>query len=185
MRGLVTWAIVGAISALFVLAAVDGVRSEQKHGRAPPSPAPGRLAIPDRSELAAALREAGVTGALAFRDSDCRLRVLHLPGLEESAGGVGPGCLRTELGGERREPSPHGRFVAVRASAGFWIEDRWGRFVGRHPARLSLLPAREAAWSPDDAWLAVAARSSVYLIHATRREVVRLPVVAFRLSWLD
>ena len=181
MRGLVTWAIVGAISALFALAAVDAVRSGQEP--VSPRPAPARLAIPDRLELAAELREAGVTGALVFRDTGCRLRVLHLPGLDQTAGGVAPGCLRTALEGERRELSPHGRFVAVRANAGFWIEDRAGRLVGRHPFRLSLLPAREVAWSPDDAWLAIAARSSVYLVHATRREVVRVPVVAFRISW--
>lgn len=321
-----TWLAVGALVAIGTVAAIDAVRSGEGPSRVAPKPAEAaslEQAMPriaGRAALAAELRQAGVTGALAFTDRNCRPGALYFPGLEEKLGppvprcGLGPStrripspdgrlaarcgggavevlaqsgerlarfdgcapawrpdgaltyvrrgsvvvrspsCLRSRargcsrvilsrrdleaalradsaaveriawlsekrfaavLGGASSEPvdvvavfegrrlvaapalaaadvlelavSPHGRYVAARGERGVWLLDRRGQFAANNRYRLSLLPARVIAWSPDDGWLAIAARSSTYLVRAGERdgEVLRLPLAASALSWVS
>jgi hypothetical protein len=82
--------------------------------------------------------------------------------------------------------SPQRRHIAVRtASGGIYVLDRAGRFAIPGRYRFWLLDARAVAWSPDDKWTALAARSRLYLLETlpSALHVIDLPVSAIALDW--
>jgi hypothetical protein len=84
--------------------------------------------------------------------------------------------------------SPRRRHVAVRSSSGgVWVLDWNGRFALPGRFRFSLVDARAVAWSPDDAWTALATRSRLYLLPTGRlgSPVVELQLSAIGLDWRD
>ena len=85
------------------------------------------------------------------------------------------------------EASPRRLHLAVRSATtgGVWLLDRDGRLATLDRMRLWLVPATALAWSPDERWIAVAGRRSVYLVEL-RRDVsraVRLPLAAVAVDW--
>jgi hypothetical protein len=85
------------------------------------------------------------------------------------------------------EASPRRLHLAVRSATtgGVWLLDRDGRLATLDRMRLWLVPATGLAWSPDERWIAVAGRRSVYLVEL-RRDVsraVRLPLAAVAVDW--
>jgi hypothetical protein len=87
MRRIVTWALVGAVVALGVVAAYDALRSEEVVVREPlPQTTTAPAAISgltgQAGPAAARLREARVSGVLTYADEDCRLSAVSLPDLE-------------------------------------------------------------------------------------------------------
>jgi hypothetical protein len=84
VRRIATWLLVGAVAALGLAAAVDGLRGEPGTARVEREARPaasGALAA-GREEAARQLHEAGVSGVLTYSDGDCRLHALSLPELE-------------------------------------------------------------------------------------------------------
>jgi hypothetical protein len=82
--------------------------------------------------------------------------------------------------------SPRRRHVAVQSSAGgVYVLDREGRLALPGRYRFQLLETRAVAWSPDDAWTALATRGGIYLLETGRatRHVVDLPISAQALEW--
>jgi hypothetical protein len=82
--------------------------------------------------------------------------------------------------------SPQRRHVAVRTdSGGIYVLDRTGRIALPGRSRLWLLDARAIAWSPDDAWTALAGPGRLYLLETRRSamEVIELQISAIALDW--
>jgi hypothetical protein len=82
MRRNATWLLVGAVTALAVVAAFDALRGSETVVResnpAPTTTAAASLAGP----AAARLHDARVTGVLTYADDECRLSAVSLPDLE-------------------------------------------------------------------------------------------------------
>jgi hypothetical protein len=85
------------------------------------------------------------------------------------------------------EASPRRLHLAVQSATtgGVWLLDRDGRLATLDRMRLWLVPATALAWSPDERWIAVAGRRSVYLVELRRdiSRAVRLPLAAVALDW--
>jgi hypothetical protein len=81
---------------------------------------------------------------------------------------------------------PRRRHVAVQTSAGgvFVIDDA-GRLTLPGRFRFSLLDVRDVAWSPDEAWTAIATRERVYVLATdpATTEVIDVPLSAALLEW--
>jgi hypothetical protein len=107
MRSLATWAVVGALVLLGLLAARDTLRSDEAapaagtaaatEERSEPPSGPARpLRIVSRDRLADDLRALGANGVLYLTDADCRRLLLSLPDLRWTTpqGLPGPDCPR-------------------------------------------------------------------------------------------
>ena len=79
--------------------------------------------------------------------------------------------------------SPRGSYFAVlHPAAGILVYDRDGELVG--PPR-ALRLARSIAWSPDEAWSALATRRHLWIVRSERAltPLVQLPVAAVDVDW--
>jgi hypothetical protein len=88
--------------------------------------------------------------------------------------------------------SPRRRFAAVQGdTSALWLLRARGRSLTleRFPPWSPPAPTdvRAIAWSPDERWMAVASRSSVYLFRTTRTAegFIGLPVQALDLAWVS
>jgi hypothetical protein len=178
VRRVVSWAVLVAVLAVGVFAAVDAVR---------------KVLEPDPAQAEPRLRPIdGLTwlsGELVWTDERCRLHVTSLATLRETASARRIPCdARLRRSGEpagqgapkRRLRSPSGRLNAD-ASGERLIVVKDGRHV--------IFPIRDAkalAWSPDERWLAVAGRRSVYAIRMLNRDlrIRRLPIAAIQIAWI-
>jgi hypothetical protein len=77
--------------------------------------------------------------------------------------------------------SPHGGFFALGRSDAVQLYDRDGETVPLP----QLVEPRAVAWSPDESWLAVATRASIYVFRPDAAELGlrRLPIEAYDLAW--
>jgi hypothetical protein len=186
LRAVATWVVVAALASVGVAAAVDAIRAE---GRVQGEPVQGRpVATPQPPDVRAQLRGAGVHGTLLYADDGCRLRALRLPDLEptvlpESAGGPVGSADTTEASCEIAETPvpPHRPPFVVRDGDLIRLGE------GGSPVTLpSGLPAvQDLAWSPDERWLALATRASIWLLalEEPSRPLIRLPLEARDLAW--
>ena len=91
MQRALTWLVIAAVVGLAAAAGVDALQGEPgaaepriRTEERPPRPPP--------ADLAADLREAGVTGVLTYADEECRVRALVLPDLQPHPAPTGGRC---------------------------------------------------------------------------------------------
>jgi hypothetical protein len=78
--------------------------------------------------------------------------------------------------------SPRGGFFALGRSDALQLYNRDGEAL---PLPIVLTEPRSIAWSPDEAWIAVSTRASIFLVrmNTTEPSVYRLPLEARDLAW--
>jgi hypothetical protein len=153
-----TWLVVGAIAVLGAAAAVDALRGGDE--RSEPAPAASTQARPElpvetepggraeqmRALAARLLAERGISGKVLVSDSDCNVRALRLPTLEEAAPPFDRTCRFTESPGGRvsRDPEYLGPGGLVAA-----CDDPTVSVTGPGSSGISVLASCPPAWTPD------------------------------------
>jgi hypothetical protein len=164
----VTWLVVGAVAAVGLAAAVDGLRGEGEAARPPGtttastserepagSAARGDLEFPppvlsSRARVLALLARAEARGALYVADMSCRLRALRLPEVEwlaEPAAPLAPCRFTVDANGLL---FPDDAVFARGAELGAVCSDgAVGIFGERRPVALATVAGCSPAWKPD------------------------------------
>ena len=93
MRGIGTWALVGAVCVLGLAALVDAIVGGGE--QAAPKPRPPTVSTDETAAIRETLRGLGVHGTITYADTRCGLHTVRLPGLEEAPAPVAPSCVFT------------------------------------------------------------------------------------------